>query len=170
MKKILTVGAMTFALITSTSAAIVDKSSVDFSVGTFVFDNTTSGASVGMDVKGEKNIFIDGLFLGVGINAEMFDPKDVRNKSDDLGLVADVYPTLSYEITNDISVNTMYGYTIGQVGSETFDGTSYGVGVDYKLSNEFMMGLNYKSSDLEFTSNKVSIDADRYNLSFSFKF
>jgi opacity protein-like surface antigen len=170
MKKILTVGAITLALITSTSAAIVDKSSVDFSIGTFAFDNANTGASVGMDVKGEKNIFIDGLFLGVGINAEIFDPKDVRNKNDDLGLVADVYPTLSYEITNNLSVNTLYGYTIGQVGSDTFDGTSYGVGVDYKLSDKFMMGLNYKSSDLEFTSSKVSVDADRYNLSFSFKF
>jgi opacity protein-like surface antigen len=171
MKKILLTGLISIGLLTGANANIIDKGGVDFSVGSFQIENHNSGLSVGMDMKGEKRIF-DSFYLGAGINTEIFDSVNaIENSSSDLGIIFDVYGTISYEILEDLSINSLYGYSVGQIGSEYFDGTSYGFGIDYQLTKKMKFGMKYKKSDLTLVDlNDTELKTERINGFISFKF
>lgn len=171
MKKILLSGLISLGLLTSANANLIDKGGIDFSVGSFQIEDNKSGLSVGMDLKGEKKVF-NSFYLGAGINTEIFDSVNfIENSSSDLGILFDVYGTISYEILEDLSLNTLYGYSIGQIGSEYFDGTTYGFGIDYQLTKKMKFGMKYKKSDLTLVDlNDTDFKTERINGFISFKF
>lgn len=176
MKKILVIGAITSAVIcTSLNAAQSSKAGMDFSMGAIAFDKSNSQGSVGFDIDWQKRIVGD-LYIGAGINTEIYKSKypegiHTTQTDSDLGIILDVYPIISYNFTNKLSINALYAYTVGELGSETYDGTTYGFGAEYKFSKNWATSVNYKMSELEFTSYAANkIDTERYNATISYKF
>lgn len=90
---------------------------------------------------------------------------------EDLGLIVDIYPIITYDITDKLSINGSYAYTTGYIGnsSNNFDGTTAGFGIAYKFTDKFELEAKYKYSDLK-TDNDVKFDTDRINLVFNFRF
>ncbi|MFX4219107.1 hypothetical protein ACOL3B_09450 [Aliarcobacter butzleri] len=170
MKKVLLSGIVGSLLLTSANADIVDRGHFGISLGSIKFENADAGASVGFISKFEKNVFGD-LYFGLGTNLEIFDASNISDE--DLGILADIYPIITYDITKNISVNGSYAYTAGYLSGNRsdngFDGTTAGVGIAYKFSNGFEIEAKYKHSSLEWT-NDIKFDADRVNLAFNFRF
>ena len=169
MKKVLLSTMVGGLLLTSANANIIDRGHFGISLGSVKFENADAGASIGFISKFEKNVFGD-FYVGLGTNLEIFDAKDIV-PDEDLGLIADIYPIITYDITKDLSVNASYAYTTGYIGnsSNNFDGTTAGFGIAYKFSNGFEIEAKYKHSQLEWT-NDIKFDTDRINLAFNFRF
>lgn len=162
-------------LLTSLNADIIDRGHLGISLGTVKFEsskfkNSDAGVSLGFISKFEKNIIGD-LYFGFGTNLEVFDASNFSNE--DLGLLAEIYPIITYDITNNLSVNGSYGYTVGYLGgnrSDTgFDGATVGFGIGYKFTDSFEVEAKYKYSDLEWTDD-IALDVHRVNLAFNFRF
>lgn len=176
MKKILLSGLATSMLLTTVNADIIDRGHLGISLGTVKFEHKDSGnssdagMSLGLISKFEKNIIGD-LYFGFGTNLEIFDVS--KFSDEDLGLLAEIYPIITYDITKNLSVNGSYAYTVGYLGgnrSDTgFDGTTAGVGIAYKFTDSFEVEAKYKYSDLEWTDD-ISLDVHRVNLAFNFRF
>lgn len=170
MRKILLSGIVGSLLLTSANADIVDRGHFGISLGSIKFENSSAGASVGVISKFEKNI-IGNLYFGFGTNLEIFDASNISDE--DLGILADIYPIITYDITNNLSVNGSYAYTVGYLGGSRtdngFDGTTASFGIAYKFSNSFEIEAKYKHSELEWT-NDIKFDTDRVNLAFNFRF
>lgn len=176
MKKMLVAGAITLAVIcTSLNAAPPSKAGMDFSMGAIAFDKLNSQSSVGFDIDWQKRIVGD-LYIGAGINTEIYKCKypewiNSTHTDSDLGIILDIYPIVSYNFTSKLSINALYAYTVGELGTETYDGTTYGFGTEYKFSKNWAASVNYKMSELEFTSYSANkIDTERYNATISYKF
>lgn len=157
-------------LLTFLNADIIDRGHLGISLGTVKFENVDAGASVGFITKFEKNVFGD-LYFGLGTNLEIFDASNVSDE--DLGILADIYPIVTYDITKNLSINGSYGYTVGYLGgnrSDTgFDGATVGFGIGYKFTDSFEVEAKYKYSDLEWTDD-IALDVHRVNLAFNFRF
>lgn len=177
MNKVIIGSILSLAIASTTLNASPDvKSTMDFSVGTVAFDKSNPRGSVGMDFEIERRIIGD-LYFGVGVNAELYrssfydDYMGSNTVSNDLGVMVDFYPVISYNITNHLSVNALYAYTAGELGSQTFDGTTYGFGADYKFGKNWGCGVNYKMSKLEFTTiHGKDIDTERVNGTLFYRF
>lgn len=176
MKKMLVAGAITSVVIcTSLNAAPSSKAGMDFSMGAIAFDKSNSQSSVGFDIDWQKRIVGD-LYIGAGINTEIYKSKypewiNSTHTDSDLGIILDIYPIVSYNFTSKLSINALYAYTVGELGTETYDGTTYGFGTEYKFSKNWATSVNYKMSELEFTSYSANkIDTERFNATISYKF
>ena len=108
-----------------------------------------SATTFGIDVSAHKRI-VGNLFLGVGIESQLTTSINYGNK--DGAIVIDLYPSLEYEITPDLSINTSIGYTFGTVGNITFTGKSTSIGADYSLSESYGIGIKYKKYDIDYAT------------------
>lgn len=176
MKKMLVIGTICSAIIcTSLNAAQSNKAGMDISMGVVAFDKSNSQNSVGFNIDWQKRIVGD-LYIGAGINTEIYKSKypegiQSTHTDSDLGIILDIYPIMSYNFTNKLSINALYAYTVGELGSETYEGTTYGFGAEYKFSKNWATSVNYKMSELGFTSySRDEIDTERYNATISYKF
>jgi len=162
-------------LVLATGASAYDnyKTSIDFTIGQMDIEDNT-GFNVGFDSKLEKNILegsYGALYIGGGIGLEFFDPDDINSMNDKLGAIFDFYPTISYNIADtNFSINTMAGYSFGASGSEHFNGITWGVGAQYKFSDNWSAGVSYKQTDADFENYDDNTDLKRTALYFTRSF
>lgn len=175
MKKIIIGSLISLIAISTTLNASSDtKANMSFSGGSIAIDTANPNGSIGYSLDWGKKTFGD-LYLGLGINGEIFRSNypvklNPTNKDADLGIILDVYPLMSYYFNSKFSINGLYSYTVGELGSETFDGATYGFGAQYKISKNWGAGVNYKMSNIEFTSLKEKMDIERYNANIFYRF
>ena len=107
-----------------------------------------------MHPKGFKN-----LSLGISIGSNYFKLDDTKSLSDDAGYSVDLDLLVGY----DYKKTTFYlggGYSLGQFGSATFDGSNYQVGAEYNFSKNYGIGVKYKHNKLDLTGGSSNLDLD----------
>lgn len=134
-----------------------------------------SGMNFGLDMTFEGRIIessFGDVYVGAGIGASAFDPETVEDMTSDIGVVVDLYPTISYDIGDTgLSVSAMGGYSIGQIGEATFDGVTYGAGVEYRITDRYSVGVNYRVIAADFTDfSDETVDIERTTASLKITF
>jgi hypothetical protein len=177
-KKVLFSSLLGLSLLATTSSASSNdyKMNFDINLGYINFqpDNAGEhdGGVFGLETSIQRKVFTDDLYLGGGVAIDWFLAKEIEDEEadDTLGVIADFYATVGYEITSKLSINAIGGYSYGAYGSnQTLDGILYGASIDYKLTDHFGLGLKWKANKFDdiFDTN---VDSNRYLLSLSFKF
>lgn len=164
-----------FLLVSISNADDTVKKNIDINLGYLNFQqdnaNEHDGGLLGFDVSFQKEVLINDLYLGGGVATEWFVTSDIEDKNSEYewGILGDMYATIGYDITSNLSITGIGGYTFGMYGNNTLDGILYGVGVDYKLTDSFGLGLKYKANKFDDIVG-TNVDSDRYLLSLSFKY
>lgn len=175
MKKTFVLGCLSLALSNSIlNASESVRSIIGVTGGSIIYDNKSQAGTIGVKAEVQKQL-INGLYFGVGVNTDFFkkqypDYLGSTNTDSNLGVAVDFYPVVSISLTNNISINGLYGYTVGQLGSKSFDGTTYGFGLNYRITKNWETGFNYKSTKLEFEHTNYDLDVDRYSAGISYRF
>lgn len=157
------------------------KKSVDLSLGQVSYDlkgleNSFTG---GLNVKAERLMYshynFGNIYLGAGIGIELFELKSSVDgaSGSETGIMADFYPTVSYDIPDyNMSFNALLGYSIGDVNNVSFSGLTWGIGAEYKLSDNWSIGASHKITDAGFDTDIGNLDLEiaRTSVYFSRKF
>ena len=120
-----------------------------------------SNSGFNMDVKGffhPKSL--KGIGIGASLGLNYFTIDKTSSLSDDAGLSTDMDLLLGYDY-KQATIFAGGGYTVGQVGSATFDGTNYQVGAEYSFTKNYGIGVKYKHNRIDFTdfsSDKTDLD------------
>ena len=133
------------ALLATTIFASNTKSNLNISVGSMKFDNSGKSNNVlNFEFSAHKRVAGD-LYLGGGIEGQY--TMETKNNS---GRSADIYPSISYNITDDFAINATVGYTYGYSNNITYKGISSSIGAEYYFSKKFGVGIRYKKYDIDY--------------------
>jgi len=135
--------------------------SMDMGIVSAELGDGGSNSGFNLDVKG---FFHPKSLMGIGVGGSLgmnyFSIDSTNNLDNDAGLSMDLDLLLGY----DYKKTTLYvggGYTLGEVGSATFDGTNYQVGAEYSFTKNYGIGVKYKHNRIDFTdfsSDKTDLD------------
>jgi len=142
-------------------SSLYASSSMDMGLVSAKVGDGNNNGGFSLDVKGFYHPkFLKGIGIGASLGTNYFTLDKTSSLNDDAGISADIDILLGY----DYKKATFFaggGYTIGQIGSATFDGTNYQVGTEYSFSTHYGVGIKYKHNSIEFTGNlKPKTDLD----------
>lgn len=148
MKKIL-LSCIGCLMLSSIVFASDSRGTIDVGLGNTSIE-TDNGLSASFNISGEKRFLINDLYLGIGMSTNAFD-SELKSENEIGGVMIDLYGKISYDIIKSLTISGLYGYTIGEIGSQYFDGTTFGGEVKYSINKSYAVGLNYKYSELTTT-------------------
>lgn len=160
---------ITIAMLITTSQANDTKVNVNFSIGSMKHKNANdTTTSMSMEVSGHKKV-LGNLLLGFGAESQL--TSEINNTNNGVMLI-DIFPSLSYELTSNLSINGTFGYTYGKTGSITFTGKSKSIGAEYYFSKSTGIGLRYKQYDIDYdtTTGDIPDTLTATTISFNQKF
>ncbi|MEA2018462.1 MAG: hypothetical protein U9N59_08435, partial [Campylobacterota bacterium] len=94
---------------------------------------------VGLEVSIYKKI-ADNLYLGIGGESQFFNN----------GRAVDLYPSISYDITPNLSANATVGYTLGEINDISYTGVSSSIGLNYAFNKKYGVGIRYKNYSIDY--------------------
>jgi len=144
-----------------TATTLLADASMDFGVSSATLDNGSANGGFSLDSKG---FFHPKGFKNLGLGGELgigyFTVDKIRTINDDAGIVCNLDLLLGYTY-NQATIYGGGGYSVGQVGSASFDGSNYMLGTEYSFNKRYGLGIKYKHHDIDFvgfnTDNELEI-------------
>ncbi len=167
------------------SSKYVDRSFIFLSLGKAKLEPFKRAASIGFDIRAEKQVFTENLFVGLGMGVDFFKPEekvsgtDVKFQLESLN--ANLYPVISYDIMEGLNVSASFGYTRGRIVVKKPDfypgkkrmstnGYYFGLGVFYDISPKYRIGIDYKDGKLKVNGDDGKENFTRTNFMAGYKF
>lgn len=129
-------------------------SHLNFGVSGNQLDSGTAhiGGDFGVDM---VKTFSNGVELGASIDGSMFMVKHYQSMNDDAGELVDALFRAGYNFNPlfnvPIAFRGGFGYGVGQIGSNTMDGTIYDIEAEYDFNTKYGFGLKYKKANMTLT-------------------
>lgn len=149
-------------------------SHLNFGVSGNKLDNGTThlGGDFGVDM---VKSFSNGVELGASIDGSMFMVKNYQSMNDDAGELVDLLFRAGYNFNPlfnvPVALRGGIGYGVGQIGSNTMDGTVYDVEAEYDFNTKYGFGLKYKKANMTLTlPNDPKIDYSQIGCYLAVKF
>lgn len=119
--------------------------------------------------------FSNGVELGASIDGSMFMVKKYQSMNDDAGELVDLLFRAGYNFNPVFNVPVALrggiGYGLGQIGSNTMDGTVYDIEAEYDFNTKYAFGLKYKKANMTLTlPNDPKVDYSQIGCYLAIKF
>lgn len=163
-----------FSIVLLFSNLYAGGSHLNFGVSGNQLDNGTAhfGGDFGVDM---VKTFSNGVELGASIDGSIFTVKHYQSMNDDAGELVDALFRAGYNFNPlfnvPIAFRGGFGYGVGQIGSNTMDGTVYDIEAEYDFNTKYGFGLKYKKADMTLTlPNNPKLDYSQIGCYLAVKF
>jgi len=115
---------------------------------------SNNGSNVGFSLGVQKLFYqpekLKGFGIGALLDMDYFTLDKTTNLDSDIGMLVNGDILLGYSYQN-ATLLTGYGYGLGKIGSETYEGANYMFALEYNFNKSSAIGVKYKNNEVDLT-------------------